>query len=76
MDDVARIDQEFSIDKGDLSLLSEKEYGMTLFRAQMAELVDALASGASERKLVEVRVFFWAPPLMRVCPSNSFKIFQ
>jgi hypothetical protein len=29
--------------------------------AQMAELVDALASGASDRKIVEVRVFFWAP---------------
>lgn len=26
----------------------------------MAELVDALASGASERKFVEVRVLFWA----------------
>ena len=29
--------------------------------AQMAELVDALASGASSRKGVEVRVLFWAP---------------
>jgi hypothetical protein len=29
--------------------------------AQVAELVDALASGASDRKIVEVRVFFWAP---------------
>ena len=27
----------------------------------MAELVDALASGASDRKIMEVRVFFWAP---------------
>jgi hypothetical protein len=27
----------------------------------MAELVDALASGASARKGVEVRVLFWAP---------------
>lgn len=27
----------------------------------MAELVDALASGASGGDLVEVRVFFWAP---------------
>ena len=27
----------------------------------MAELVDALASGASEGNLLEVRVFFWAP---------------
>ena len=30
-------------------------------RAQVAELVDALASGASSRKGVEVRVFSWAP---------------
>ena len=30
-------------------------------RAQMAELVDALASGASVRMDVEVRVLFWAP---------------
>lgn len=29
--------------------------------ARMAELVDALASGASNRKVVEVRVFFRAP---------------
>ena len=29
----------------------------------MAELVDALASGASGRKAVEVRVFSWAPTL-------------
>jgi hypothetical protein len=27
----------------------------------MAELVDALVSGISDRKVVEVRVFFWAP---------------
>ena len=29
--------------------------------AQMAKLVDALVSGASPVKRVEVRVFFWAP---------------
>ncbi len=29
--------------------------------AQVAELVDASASGADVRKGVEVRVFFWAP---------------
>ncbi len=29
--------------------------------AQMAELVDALVSGTSGRKTLEVRVFFWAP---------------
>jgi hypothetical protein len=36
--------------------------GFTLAsRAQMAELVDAPASGAGARKGVEVRVLFWAP---------------
>ena len=51
-------------------------------RAQMAELVDALASGASVRKDVEVRVLFWAPPTLsehlisliylnfRLCPET------
>jgi hypothetical protein len=29
--------------------------------AQVAELVDAQASGACGRKVVEVRVFSWAP---------------
>ncbi len=29
--------------------------------AQMAKLVDAPASGAGDRKVVEVRVLFWAP---------------
>ena len=33
----------------------------TDFWAQVAELVDALASGASGRMVVEVRVFSWAP---------------
>jgi hypothetical protein len=32
--------------------------------AQVAELVDALASGASFRKEVEVRVLSWAPLLL------------
>ncbi len=32
---------------------------MSLF-AQMAELVDALVSGTSVRKYVQVRVLFWA----------------
>ena len=40
---------------------------LTIMRvlAQMAELVDALASGASTRKGVEVRVLFWAPVLSK-----------
>ena len=29
-------------------------------KAQMAELVDALVSGTSNRKVVQVRVLFWA----------------
>ena len=29
-------------------------------KAQMVELVDTLVSGTSERKLVQVRVLFWA----------------
>ena len=36
-------------------------YHAAIMRAQMAELVDALASGASVRMDVEVRVLFWAP---------------
>ena len=40
--------------------------------AQMAELVDALASGASARKGVEVRVLFWAP-LLRFTPSGTVR---
>lgn len=35
-------------------------------RAQMAELVDALASGASVRMDVEVRVLFWAPKIRQL----------
>jgi hypothetical protein len=33
----------------------------TEFIAQVVELVDTLASGASDRKVVEVQVLFWAP---------------
>src|SRR5688500_4510244 len=36
-------------------------------RAQMAELVDAPASGAGARKGVEVRVLFWAPTSPEPC---------
>ena len=38
----------------------------------MAELVDALASGASGRKVVEVRVFSWAP----LCPIQDALVVQ
>jgi hypothetical protein len=40
--------------------------------AQVAELVDALASGASGRKAVEVRVFSWAP--MDRTPLLEFRL--
>ena len=39
--------------------------------AQVAELVDALASGASGRKAVEVRVFSWAPFLLMTCGGGT-----
>ena len=42
-------------------------------RAQMAELVDAPASGAGIRKDVEVRVLFWAPYRR---PLTSIKVRQ
>ena len=45
--------------------------GALLPRAQMAELVDAPASGAGDRKVVEVRVLFWAPYTL---PEKSGKI--
>jgi hypothetical protein len=39
--------------------------------AQMAELVDAPASGAGARKGVEVRVLFWAPKFLDVAEKRS-----
>ena len=40
--------------------ISHPQRSTALF-AQVAELVDALVSGISDRKIVEVRVFSWAP---------------
>ena len=40
--------------------------------AQVAELVDALASGASNRKVVEVQVLSWAP---LQSPTASHKVY-
>ncbi len=40
--------------------LISKFYICTSFHAQMVKLVDTLVSGTSERKLVQVRVLFWA----------------
>ena len=39
--------------------------------AQVAELVDALASGASDRNVVEVRVLSWAPSLNGAAPDGA-----
>ena len=46
-----------------VAILSQSDQPQTLRcnDAQVAELVDALASGASDRKVVEVRVLSWAP---------------
>ena len=41
------------------------------FNAQVVELVDTLASGASARKGVEVRVFFWAPIIQLKAPNHG-----
>lgn len=41
------------------------------FRAQMAELVDAQGSGLCDRKVVKVRVFFWAPFIFRSYPCAT-----
>jgi hypothetical protein len=40
--------------------------------AQVAELVDALVSGISDRKIVEVRVFSWAPNLKKPSLARFF----
>ena len=47
--------------------------------AQMAELVDALVSGTSDRKIVQVRVLFWAQKIAAVkrlflCPMGTYQI--
>ena len=47
---------------------------MVKIKAQMAELVDALVSGTSVRKDVEVRVFFWAPNLKQSFLRGCFFI--
>ena len=42
----------------------------------MAELVDALASGASDRKIVEVQVLFWAPLDIMLPPFHDVTMVQ
>ena len=44
-------------------------------KAQVAELVDALVSGASGFAIVQVRVLFWALPKMKKCnPIQKTKL--
>jgi hypothetical protein len=42
--------------------------------AQVVELVDALASGASVRKDVEVRVLSWAPLYFKSLKFNKARV--
>ncbi len=42
-------------------------YNDSAHRAAMAELVDALDSGSSDRKVVEVQVLFAAPKIKYLC---------
>src|ERR1700676_234358 len=44
-----------------------------LTRARVAELADALASGASDRKVVEVRVLSRAPKLLVSCRASLLR---
>jgi hypothetical protein len=43
--------------------------------AQMVKLVDTPASGAGDRKVVEVRVFFWAPIQTKPSLALGFVLF-
>ena len=42
----------------------------------MAKLVDAPASGAGDRKVVEVRVLFWAPNTVLTSPPFVHSIIE
>jgi hypothetical protein len=44
----------------------------TAFFAQVAELADALDSGSSGRKVVEVRILSWAPQIIILRPFPDF----
>ena len=50
-----------SVVKDDYVGIGDRFFNKVLYQiAQMAELVDALVSGTSIRKYVQVRVLFWA----------------
>jgi hypothetical protein len=48
-------------DQNALRIVRDINSGNAEDAAQMVKLVDTPASGAGDRKVVEVRVFFWAP---------------
>jgi hypothetical protein len=52
--------QGFTVKKA-LRIVRAIDIGDVADTAQMVKLVDTPASGAGDRKVVEVRVFFWAP---------------
>ena len=80
-----RLAQPIDIDKPRQAPLSARSYPVPRKlaeapRAQMAELVDAPASGAGARKGVEVRVLFWAPFVLfrsaTKLPDHSSEFFE
>lgn len=54
-----------------MHVVPRKPTQCVVFDAQVVELVDTLASGASARKGVEVRVFFWAPIKTLKAPNHG-----
>ena len=55
-----KLNQGFT-DQNALRIVRHINSGNASDNAQMVKLVDTPASGAGDRKVVEVRVFFWAP---------------
>ncbi len=55
-----KLNQGFT-DQNALRIVRHINSGNACDYAQMVKLVDTPASGAGDRKVVEVRVFFWAP---------------
>ena len=58
--DLLKPNQGFT-DQNALRIVRHINSGNAEDHAQMVKLVDTPASGAGDRKVVEVRVFFWAP---------------
>ena len=53
-------------------VVTRNRWAIIRFSAQVAELVDALVSGISDRKIVEVRVFSWAPNFKKPSLARFF----